>query len=326
MREELLCRLFATVLGTAEVHTDDNFFTLGGHSLLAIRLVERIRAELDVEISLRDIFEAPTPAALNDLLDNGQEAARIGEVVTYREGGDRPPIFLVAAANGLGWAYSHLARSLPAGHPVYALQDSRLASDDVPARSVGELAADYLKRLRAVCPEGPYILMGWSVGGTICQHMATLHPSDVRLLVLFDAFPANPWDEPSLADVVRTALDGAAVPGHGPLDTGALQLALQEQGKALGALPASVLGRMVRIATENSRAMTGHVPDQYAGPVLFFQADEPEAVAASMWQPYLTGPFDVHQIAASHLDIVGASAMPVVQRLVARALSDQPVP
>ncbi|HEY2738472.1 MAG TPA: non-ribosomal peptide synthetase, partial [Thermoanaerobaculia bacterium] len=56
--EEMMATLWAELLGVERVGARDNFFTLGGHSLLGTRVLSRLREAFEVEVPLRDLFEA----------------------------------------------------------------------------------------------------------------------------------------------------------------------------------------------------------------------------------------------------------------------------
>ncbi|HEX6289615.1 MAG TPA: amino acid adenylation domain-containing protein, partial [Herpetosiphonaceae bacterium] len=67
--EEVLAEIWAELLPAARIGVFDSFFELGGHSLLATRLVSRIRETFQVEVPLRSLFESPTIAQLNELIE-----------------------------------------------------------------------------------------------------------------------------------------------------------------------------------------------------------------------------------------------------------------
>ncbi|MFF5757769.1 amino acid adenylation domain-containing protein [Streptomyces longwoodensis] len=57
--EELIARVWSSVLGVRTLTADSNFFKLGGHSLLAIKLVSRVKAELGVSLPVKTVYAHP---------------------------------------------------------------------------------------------------------------------------------------------------------------------------------------------------------------------------------------------------------------------------
>ncbi|WP_327699030.1 non-ribosomal peptide synthetase [Streptomyces sp. NBC_00459] len=109
-QEEVLCRLFAEVLGLPEVGAEDGFFDLGGHSLLATRLISRARTELGAELAIRDLFEAPTPEQLAARADTSRPARPAVVPATRPEriplSAAQRRLWLVERITGSGVAYN----------------------------------------------------------------------------------------------------------------------------------------------------------------------------------------------------------------------------
>jgi amino acid adenylation domain-containing protein/non-ribosomal peptide synthase protein (TIGR01720 family) len=72
--EELLCGLYAEVVGLERVGPDDDFFALGGDSIMSMQLVTRIRKE-GLEARPRDVFTHRTPAALAAAIESAPAAS-----------------------------------------------------------------------------------------------------------------------------------------------------------------------------------------------------------------------------------------------------------
>ncbi|MBE1296989.1 MAG: SDR family NAD(P)-dependent oxidoreductase [Rhodobacteraceae bacterium] len=188
--EERLSEHFQTLLGVAQVGTQDSFFDLGGHSLIAVRLFAQIKRDYDVEFPLSILFEAPSVAALADRIIErtgggvSAETASEGNDDTATpafthlvklhpgDGTGRRPFFIVAGMFGNVLNLRHLAQMLGADRPVYGLQARGLIGSDAPHDRINDAAADYLREVKEIQSEGPYLLGGFSGGGITAYEMA----------------------------------------------------------------------------------------------------------------------------------------------------------
>ncbi|MFG3052749.1 amino acid adenylation domain-containing protein [Kitasatospora sp. NPDC048239] len=144
--EEILCAIFADVLGTAEVGIDEDFFTIGGHSLLATQVISRARTALGTELPIRMFFEQRTVAGVAQQLTTG------GDVRPALLPAKRPERLPLSFAQLRHWFLNRLDVGSAAYNVAFAV---RLAGP-LDAGALGAAVADLAGRhesLRTVFPE-----------------------------------------------------------------------------------------------------------------------------------------------------------------------------
>ena len=170
--EERLSMLWTNVLELKSIGVRDNFFALGGNSLLAARLFAQIANSFGKHLPLATLFLSPTIEQLANCLRDSDTSNTWSSLVAIQPEGSRPPLFCVHAAGANVLIYRPLSRHLGNDQPVYALQAQGLDGRTQPLTRVEDMAALYIKEMRAVQPEGPYFLLGASFGGLVIYEMA----------------------------------------------------------------------------------------------------------------------------------------------------------
>ncbi|WP_052425125.1 thioesterase domain-containing protein [Streptomyces fulvoviolaceus] len=191
-----------------DVEDDDDFFDLGGYSLLIVNVVTEARKR-GLELSSNDIYTHKTPAALADALSAAAAGAQADgpadpDFSTVWETGLSPletepsPTLVPLAPEGTGtpvfcfhWGTGNvrfladLVDSFRGERPAYGLEMVGMWSRERPALSLVEMASRYLREIRTVQPEGPYLFVGPCAGGRIAYEIARqLEEQGERVAVL----------------------------------------------------------------------------------------------------------------------------------------------
>ncbi|MEV6554341.1 amino acid adenylation domain-containing protein [Nocardia sp. NPDC051756] len=305
----------AAVLSLPEFAADDDFFAAGGHSLSAVRLVGRL-GRAGIAAVLDDVFAAPTPRALAARLGGAEPGAagvidglallgsRLDHVLPLRTGGAAAPLFCVHPVGGTAWQFGPLATLLRADRPIIGLQLPTLSDPDFEVRTLDELARHYLATIRRIQPQGPYHLLGYSLGGNIVHALAAALEAGgdaVAYVGLVDSHP--------LSNLTERAEQSLADPAQ-------LDRLLPEIPEDAPELAAAIRGA----ATVLLRLVIGSESPRYTGPMALYSGDtgtEPERAEAQMtgWQA-AGARLVVRRLPYSHFDIVSPTGWTEVAALL----------
>jgi non-ribosomal peptide synthetase component F/thioesterase domain-containing protein/aryl carrier-like protein len=313
--ERAIAGIWCETLERDRIGVRENFFGLGGHSILATQLLSRLRNALGVELTLTALFEDPTIAGLAARIEQAGEksaGSMLEGLLPLRAHGSRAPLFCVHPAAGVSWPYAALLGGLTVDRPLYGIQARGLQAGEELVASVEEMAADYLRQIRAVRPHGPYHLLGWSFGGLVAQAMATQLRAEgerVGLLALLDTWP------------VGAAREHPPLPPDEELERVLMEILLTSSGiSALQDLDDRAISALRKVMANDTELGYRYVPGCFDGDLQFFTAGEgplaEEPPASEKWRPFVGGRITNHVIACTHDDMLRPEPATNIARII----------
>ncbi|MFN6516223.1 MAG: beta-ketoacyl synthase N-terminal-like domain-containing protein [Nostoc sp. CreGUA01] len=198
--ESQLHQKLANILGTSisQLNIDTPLTNLGFDSLMAVELTNWIAKELGVNIP---VVSFPAGANIIQLTNQVREVIDCAAtkspteyqpypcLVPLQPQGSKSPFFCVHPIAGVVFPYYELSSLIGKNRPFYGLQSFGLAGKEKPFTRIEDMAAHYIQAMRAVQPQGPYFLGGWSFGAYVAYEIAQQLQQDgqeVALLALID--------------------------------------------------------------------------------------------------------------------------------------------
>ena len=326
--EMQLVQIWEKVLGVSPIGCADNFFSLGGTSLSAVRLVTEVDKHFGQALTLNVIMQEGNIANLAKLLSKSAGSPAHPSLAVFRREGSRSPLFVVHSIGGEVLEYYHLSRLLGDDQPFYGLQSPLGIPTGDENRSIEEMAGQYLKAVRGIQPEGPYLLGGFSWGGLVAFEMAQQlrrQNQKVALLAIVDSDP--PYTvrvKPRIEDEASFLVQ--ALRGLAPADDGGVFPEAEQQELMVSDQPYQhALGRLKRwgIIDKDLGQETGEAYIRsyvkrymarikahgdyearvYPGKITFFRA-QPEPKKAYGWSRFSTEPLSIREISGPHWSIL----------------------
>jgi thioesterase domain-containing protein/acyl carrier protein len=188
---DALTTIWQRVLQRPSVGLEDPFFDVGGDPSSAIRLFAEIAKEFGRELPPETIYQAPTVAALGALLENSAKPL-LPPLALLKTGSEAPPVFITHGLGGSILEFFAAVRHINSSHPIYGIQAKGTDGLQDPLDRIEDMAQFYLDAIREVQPRGPYLLIGYSLGGLVTLEMAqrlSERGEKVALLAMLDAYP-----------------------------------------------------------------------------------------------------------------------------------------
>jgi len=320
LTEETLADIWRSLLGSKMLSMKHNFFDIGGHSLLVARLFALIERELKVALPVNTIFESPTIELLAQKIQANQGAEQTSHIVPIRPIGSDTPLIFIHPAAGDVLCYLRLARRLRKNgyaYPIYGIQATTSEVDYPDFDDLESMARYYIKELKSIRPTGPYMLIGYSMGGVVAFEMARqLSDSgeSPSFLGLIDTFiPNGVLPEHDAEYMARFFSKGVSIEELRQLSQGDLMDAFKEKVTRSGILPPNAdsnqAQRCFNIIKHNINVTEYYKPKPYQGTINFFLAEgsrpsKSRRDSSLGWRQLANGGLKVYRVPCNHHSVV----------------------
>ncbi|WP_430024137.1 thioesterase domain-containing protein [Paenibacillus sp. MABNS29] len=180
-----MVRIWEEILEYSSISVDDSLFELGVDSTSVIKFVARLATGHGIELPIRQIFVTPTIRELASLVSSSetQTSDLSNERMLFNPQGERDRnIFCFPPVVALGVVYQRLAEFL-GSYRLYSFNFLGIEQD--------RLIAEYIRLIKEVQPEGPYVFLGISAGGNLAFEITKAlekQGDKVGQLILLDSF------------------------------------------------------------------------------------------------------------------------------------------
>ncbi|WP_428340890.1 non-ribosomal peptide synthetase [Mycobacterium sp.] len=164
--EKRVAALWADLLGTPVNDISSDFFDLGGHSLLAARLISEAELTFGVKLSLASFIDEGRVVAKFAELLSAQSPVGTDEVKSY------PPLHFIFSDAGSAMSLRHFVEQWGDRQPVHAVILEQPGGLFDRAVTIEEHARQALSTIRKRQPDGPLVLVGYSIGGLVAYEVA----------------------------------------------------------------------------------------------------------------------------------------------------------
>ena len=169
--EKKLVAIWQKYLGVNNLGIDADFFDLGGHSIIAVQIMVQVEKQLGCLLPISVFFKHPTIRKLARVID-GYETEDTWKSLVRIKDGTKTPLYIVHGI-GLNVLIFHgLAKYLDPEQAVFGFQAVGLTGKEEPLDDLQEVATFYIREMLEQNPDGPYNLLGYSLGGIIALEMA----------------------------------------------------------------------------------------------------------------------------------------------------------